>query len=226
MSFIRLLYNRHEIANKNQELENKLLETELQHRQKELHFLKEQIQPHFLFNTLNTLYGFALAKSEETPELILKLADLMDYILYQTDKPLVAISQEIKHLDAYIGLEKVRFRDSLKINFKKDIQEDLQVPPLLLIPYIENAFKHGSPTQGFLEISIFLKTKDGTIDFEITNSQTPSKQQKASHGLGLKNNKKRLETLFPNSHTLVIKEHENQYKVELIIKTSANEQHL
>jgi sensor histidine kinase YesM len=222
VSFVRLLRYQYEISNKNRQLENKLLEGQLLLRQKELKYLKQQIQPHFLFNTLNTLYGFALRKSEETPELILKLSQLMDYMLYQMDKPYVALSEEIKHLEAYIGLEKVRFRDRLRVHMHKNIHEDIQVPPMLFLAFIENAFKHGEAINDFLDVTLLLTTTNEKIHFEISNTLSDkSNIPKKSHGIGLHNAKKRLDTLYPNAYTLDISQQEEEYKVRLTIQHTA-----
>ncbi|MBP2834332.1 histidine kinase, partial [Aquimarina sp. U1-2] len=106
-------------------LETKILETQLKLKDQELNYLKMQIHPHFLFNTLNTMYGFALKKADETPEMILKLSNLLDYLLYQVDKPFVALIDEINHIDDYIELEKMRFNDTLQVNFNtENILED------------------------------------------------------------------------------------------------------
>mgnify|MGYP000743009975 FL=1 len=103
---------------KTKKLETKILETQLKLKEQELNYLKMQIHPHFLFNTLNTMYGFALKKADETPEMILKLSNLLDYLLYQVDKPFVSLVDEINHINDYIELEKMRFNDTLIINFK------------------------------------------------------------------------------------------------------------
>ena len=125
-------------------LQNKFLETQLQLKEQELKFLKMQIHPHFLFNSLNTIYGFALQKAAEAPEMILKLSNLLDYILYQIEKPKVLLEAEINHLEDYISLEKMRFHDTLHIRFIKDIQQqEIQISHMLLIPFVENSFKHG-----------------------------------------------------------------------------------
>ena len=103
-------------------LESKILETQLKLKEQELNYLKMQIHPHFLFNTLNTMYGAALKKADETPEMILKLSNLLDYLLYQVDKPSVSLEDEINHIEDYISLEKMRFNDTLRIDFTKKIE--------------------------------------------------------------------------------------------------------
>lgn len=216
--FVQLLRHNHKTANRNKELENKLLEGKLLLKQKELYFLKQQIHPHFLFNTLNTLYGFALKGSEETPDLILKLSNLLDYILNQIEKPVVLLTEEIKHIEAYIGLESVRFRDTLRIHFTKDIQKEIQIPPMLFIAFVENAFKHGTPIDGFLDIDIHLKTTETQLLFTIQNTINKNNTPSESHGIGLENTKKRLESLYPDQYTLTHTKKEHHYTVQLEIQ--------
>ncbi len=158
-SFVQLLGYNYKTVYHNAQLEKKIIQGQLQIKEKELHLLKEQIHPHFLFNTLNTIYGAALKKSEDTPDLILKLSNLLDYTLNQIEKPKVAITEEVSYLESYIGLERIRFKDSLHVTFNKQIEKDIHIPPMLFIAFIENAFKHGAPVKGFLEVYIELKVK-------------------------------------------------------------------
>ena len=197
-------------------IENKFLQTQLQLKEQELKFLKMQIHPHFLFNTLNTLYGFALKKSEEAPEMILKLSNLLDYILYQVDKPLVLLIDEINHIKNYIALEKLRFQEGLNIDFQIDIaNQDLKIAPMLLLPFVENAFKHGTQINDVLKIDINIKTTADFLYFEIINLAKES--EKSSKGIGLENIKKRLEMLYVNKYDLEILKEEYTYKVNLKI---------
>ncbi|WP_299678570.1 sensor histidine kinase [uncultured Dokdonia sp.] len=216
--FVQLLRYNHKTANRNQELENKLLEGKLVLKQKELYLLKQQIHPHFLFNTLNTLYGFALKGSEETPDLILKLSNLLDYILNQIDKPKVPLSEEVKHIESYIGLERVRFRDSLRVEFTKDIHKEISIPPMLFIAFVENAFKHGTAIDGLLVINMSLKTTTNQLLFAIQNTIHPDKISAESHGIGIENTRKRLESIFPNQYTLTQSKNETHYTVQLEIQ--------
>jgi sensor histidine kinase YesM len=222
VSFVQVLRYNYKAGNRNSELENKLLEGKLQLKQKELHYLKQQIHPHFLFNTLNTLYGFALKESKETPELILKLSNLLDYILNQIDKPSVAISEEIKYIESYIGLEQVRFRDTLRVDFKKNIESEIQVPPMLFMAFVENAFKHGAAIDGFLVVEINLKTSHNKLQFEVKNTIDTKKVDAESHGLGLQNSKKRLDALYPDNYQLEVNTKENWHVVKLTINFDAD----
>lgn len=203
-------------ARKNEDLEHKFLQTQLQLKEQELRLLKMQIHPHFLFNTLNTLYGFSLKKSEMTPELILKLSSLLDYILYQVDKPKVLLKNEVAHIEDYIALEKMRFQKKLQIDFQKDVFEDsLAIPPMLLLPFVENAFKHGVPKNGILQIQIGLTCTATQLCFRVTN--TAKRGEKSTKGIGLENIKKRLKMLFDDHFELEIMQNDAIFKVELKI---------
>ena len=206
-------------AEDTKKLETKILETQLKLKEQELNYLKMQIHPHFLFNTLNTMYGFALKKADETPEMILKLSNLLDYLLYQVDKPFVGLQDEINHIDDYIELEKMRFNDTLQINFEtKNILEDVKIPPMLMLPFIENSFKHGSLKNGTLHINIKLYCEDKNIFFDIDN--TTSDNLTSKNGIGLENIKKRLNLLYKDKHLLDIEHTNGIFKVHLTLMTN------
>lgn len=201
-------------SKKTKKLETKILETQLKLKEQELNYLKMQIHPHFLFNTLNTMYGFALQKAEETPEMILKLSNLLDYLLYQVDKPFVLLSSEINHIKDYIELEKMRFNDTLNISFNvHHISENLKIAPMLLIPFIENSFKHGSIKSGLLDIQIDLFAENNNINFNIENTHAAT--QPSKKGIGLENIKKRLDMLYKNKYDLKINNKKDRFKVSL-----------
>ncbi len=201
---------------KTEDLKKKYLETKLQLKEQELRFLKMQIHPHFLFNTLNTLYGFALKKAEETPEMILKLSDLLDYILYQVEKPSVLLTDEVTHIENYITLEKMRFQNGLQMQITKNIEnKNLCVAPMLLLPFVENAFKHGKRINNILHIQITIESKDENIAFTIKNDAKRTKKE--GNGIGLENLRKRLIMHYENKHTLAIKRDENTFEAKLKI---------
>ncbi len=198
-------------------LETRILETQLKLKEQELNYLKMQIHPHFLFNTLNTMYGFALKKANETPEMILKLSNLLDYLLYQVDKPFVLLTTEINHIKDYIELEKLRFNKTLNVNFNyQNIPESIEIAPMLLLPFIENSFKHGSINKGVLNINIDLSCHNGYLNFAIENSYT--KLEISNHGIGMENIKKRLDLLYKDKYALIIDDTEPLYKVHLNLK--------
>ena len=223
VSFVYLLNHNFNTQSKNKELQNKLLETQLEIKNQELNFLKKQIHPHFLFNTLNTIYGFALKQSKDTPEIILKLSNLLDYILYQVNKPKVSLKEEILHIKEYIDLEKIRFQDTLKVSFtSNNLDSDKQIAPMLLIPFVENAFKHGNLIDGFLKVDIKVKLIDDALQFQIKNTFLKDNVRGNKEGIGLKNIKKRLDLLYKNNHQLQIKTGDNLFIVNLIINNLNN----
>ena len=213
---ISLIKHNYQSIITNESLAKKFLQTELELKENELKFLKMQIHPHFLFNTLNTMYGFALKKAEETPEMILKLSNLLDYILYQVDKPYVFLKDEVNHIEDYLLLEKMRFNDTLEVNLNvHNIPDDIQVTPMLLIPFVENSFKHGEIINGKLDISISIEIKSKSLFFTIKNS-TKSKPN-SDKGIGLVNLRKRLEMLYKENFSLEVKNENNEFIANLCI---------
>lgn len=218
VSFVHLLSHNFKTETKNKELLNKILETQLQIKDQELQYLKKQIHPHFLFNTLNTIYGLALKQSKATPDIILKLSNLLDYILYQVNKPMVSLKEEVLHIKEYIELEKIRFQDTLQVSFKTDpIPAKNQIAPMLLIPFVENAFKHGNLKDGFLHINIEISLHHDDLHFSIKNTVKSEVESNKTKGIGLENIKKRLLLIYPDTHDLKIQIHDEWYEVKLII---------
>lgn len=220
-----LLKQNYKTSTANEVLKNEVLAGELQLKKQELLYLKMQIHPHILFNTLNTLYGFALKKSDETPELILKLSSLLDYILYQTQKSKVPLKQEIEHIQDYIALEQMRFKDNLKVDFEYDpIPEEIEIAPMLLLPFIENSFKHGKLNSGQINVEIQLKITEKELYFRLKNSKiNHSKYENESlnkgqqSGIGLANLQKRLALLYKNAHQLNIENAADFYEISLTL---------
>lgn len=223
VSFVSLLNHNFETLSRNKALENKVLNAQLQIKDQELQYLKKQIHPHFLFNTLNTIYGLALKGSERTPEIILKLSNLLDYILYQINKPSVTLQEEISHIKEYIELEKIRFQDTLIVSFNSDeVPDELQIAPMLLIPFVENAFKHGNLIDGFLKVTIEIRISNNKFTFRIGNTIKTIAPEPNQNGLGLENIKKRLDLLYPNSHELKLDKRGNWYEAQLSIFNVSN----
>ncbi|WP_040302627.1 sensor histidine kinase [Algoriphagus machipongonensis] len=207
---------------RNQDLQFALLNGELQLKQEELSYLKMQIHPHFLFNTLNTIYGSAIAKKQETPELILKLSNLLDYILYQTKKSLVPLQDEIEHLQDYLALEKLRHGSSLKIHTSlPENRKDIKIAPMLFLPLLENSFKHGKTNLGNAFVDLRIEVKGDLISFSLKNSKAEKAANSniQSSGIGLQNIKKRLILLYPNTHSFQIEDEEEFFLVKLEIQT-------
>ncbi|GGK40974.1 MULTISPECIES: sensor histidine kinase [Flavobacteriaceae] len=216
VSLSLVMHNYNSIVN-NENLKNKILQTQLQIKDQELRFLKAQIHPHFLFNSLNTIYGFALKKKDEAPEMILKLSNLLDYILYQIEKPQVLLMDEVNHLLDYVSLEKMRFHDTLTIETNIRVANPtIQIAPMLLIPFVENAFKHGDIIKGSLRVIIDIKTEADMLCFRIENSSL--NEHSDNKGIGLENITKRLEMQYPDSYTLETNQEANTFKVELMIR--------
>lgn len=193
----------------------------------ELKYLKSQINPHFLFNSLNSIYALTLQKSDLAPDLILKLSDILRYLLYDGSEKKVSLTQELKYLKSYLELEKVRHgnRMDLEIEVLGDTDAE-EIAPMLLIPFVENSFKHGlgkDMSKGYVRVMI--DTTDGALKFAIANSKPLNGSEVSSKkgykgGIGLKNVKKRLKLLYPNRHRLDVKSSGSEFKVELNIQLS------
>ncbi len=206
--------------------QRKLKEAENEQLYSELKYLQSQIHPHFFFNTLNNLYGLALAKSDATPELILKLSDLMRYMLYETNVSTVPLVKETQHIQNYIELEKIRYKNGFDIFFKQrgDITKT-NVAPLLLLPFVENAFKHGfSESMEDAWISIDLDVKENILFFKVENSFPVNNSEKPEieKGLGLKNVRRRLDLLYLNNYELTLTKTDHLYSVHLAIPNLNN----
>jgi sensor histidine kinase YesM len=186
----------------------------------ELEMLRSQINPHFLFNTLNNIYTLALKKSELTPEVVLKLSEMLDYLLYDCNATKVLLNKEITLIENYLYLQQIRFGKRLNVIFRKDKTiSDQQIAPMLLLPFVENSFKHGvGKHRNNAWIEIDLSTQSESIVFLIKNSQSSSeidKKQKISGGIGLNNVIKRLGLIYPNNHKLDIETREKIFYVKL-----------
>jgi LytS/YehU family sensor histidine kinase len=165
------------------------------------------------------MYGFALKKADETPEMILKLSNLLDYLLYQVDKPFVPLNEEINHINDYIELEKMRFNETLDINFQTiHIPSDAKIAPMLLLPFVENSFKHGSLKNAILNINIKLFYEKSNLIFEIENTSSPDSN--SEKGIGLENIKKRLDLLYKDDYSLKIENKNGVFKVKLNLVVS------
>lgn len=186
--------------------QNKLLQLQKDNLILELSALKSQINPHFLFNTLNNIYSLSLRKSDNAPEMILKLSDMMRYVLYECNTGAVPIEKEIQFIKNYIDLERLRHGDDIQIGFTLNGNPGLnKIEPLLLIPIIENSFKHGISQQvgkGFIDIA--MEVRDRKFFLHAVNSIQNGNSTGDKHGIGLDNVKKRLELLYPENHFLKI----------------------
>lgn len=191
--------------------------------QTELELLKAQINPHFLFNTLNNLFSMARKyRDEKTAQGISKLANIMRYMIYDSNVEKIALLMELEQIKSYIELQKLRFRIDDEINISINVEgeiENVKIAPMILIPFVENAFKYSISLQNPTVIEINLKIKDDNLNFNVKNTINRQKQEKEENksGIGLANIKRRLELLYPNSHELNISEDGNFFSISLII---------
>lgn len=187
----------------------------------EIKLLKGQLQPHFLFNSLNNIYSLALMKSDMTADSILKLTELLDFLVYRANMDKVALSKEVQLLRNYIDLEKLRYGDKLTIQEHLDVENDgVFVAPLILLPFAENCFKHGGTGKdGIFHIQMTLQANEQELLFVVSNSKKTNKEKTSMHGgVGLENILQRLTLLYPNRHELIITEAEDTYRVQLKLK--------
>ncbi len=185
----------------------------------ELKFLRTQIQPHFFFNTLNNLYALTLKKSDDAPKLVIKLSNLMQYVLYEVNSSKAGLLQEIDHINDYIDIEHIRFKDRVEseMNITGDI-EDTEVPPLLFLSFIENCFKHGLKKNDKIKIIMnFEIVNDNYLEFKLVNNFNPNANHENKDGIGIANAKRRLKLLFFNNFILETKINGDTYNLFLKI---------
>ncbi|SNR16991.1 sensor histidine kinase [Tenacibaculum jejuense] len=187
----------------------------------ELKTLKGQLNPHFLFNTLNNIYSLSILNSPHTSNAIAKLSEMLDFVLFKSDDELVSLENEISLIENYITLEKLRYNEDLQISFTKDIQASNTIPPLVLLSLVENAFKHGEKSNSTApEIHIDLQSTEDQLTFKISNSITNSEKVKTRKPLGLVNIKKQLSLIYGSQYSLEISNEPSKllFTVTLIIK--------
>src|SRR5436190_5559306 len=201
------------------ELKKELLEKEKQKTEVELKALKAQINPHFFFNTLNSIYSMALDKDERLPGTVLQLSDLMRYFLYESKDNFVPLEKELAVADNYIALQKIRSGEQLSIEVNKQGEVNGQtIAPLLLITFLENAFKHGAKgSSGNTFIKLDIKVEKNKLNFTVENNKGVIDEVNTSdhNGLGLENVKRQLELLYPGKHLLNIKNAPDRFVVAL-----------
>lgn len=196
----------------------------IEKQQAELNYLKSQTNPHFLFNTLNNIYALTRDKSDLAPESILRLSKILRFMLYETGGEYIAIEQELKIIGDYIALEKLRYDDSLRINFNYDIEDMKQaLPPLLLIPLVENAFKHGvSETRNQPFVDIHLSVNQRQVTFVVKNSTEKfSEEQSVKENIGLSNLRRQLELLYTD-YKLSFQQGESVFTASLKINLASH----
>ena len=196
-------------------------EQENERLKSELSFLRSQISPHFMFNVLNSVVSLSRRKPEMVEPVVVKLSELMRYMIYETNDSIVPISKELAYLESYIDLQKIRFGDDIQIDFKHELgPKSSHIEPMLLIPFVENAFKHGV---GFIEnptIEIELKDSAKELYFKVANKKGASINEikDESSGIGLANVKRRLELLYPTNHRLEVLDSGSDFIISLTIQ--------
>ncbi len=198
---------------------------ETQRMQSEIKFLKSQINPHFLFNTLNSLYALTLKKSDKAPEIVIKLSEMMRYMLYECNERRVPLQKEVNYIENYLALEKIRQSGQADIQFKVEGQiADQTIAPLMFIPFLENSFKHGLNHQiGDGYVHVIMKVLGEKLLIRILNSKPNHSTLpivKQNGGIGLANVRRRLSLLYPNQYKLDIEESDTAHIVELSLDLS------
>jgi len=186
----------------------------------ELNFLKTQIQPHFFFNTLNNLYALSIEKSDKAPEMILKLSEIMQYVLYDAKEPKISLLKEINYINNYLELEELRFGKS--VTYDLDIVgniDDVFVPPLLFLPFIENCFKHGTKENDRMKVEINFEKISEQLVFSVKNNFNKNSTTilNTKHGIGILNVKRRLKLLYNENYKLKTNIFEQEFDVNLKI---------
>lgn len=217
IAFLCIAFSR--FSYKSEELRHKI---ETDHLQLQLNLLKAQLQPHFLFNTLNSLYGMSLTNSKDTSRFILLLSQMMQYILYDCNQEEVSLQEEVDFLKGYFEIEQKKFPHAAITLKLPAIIPPIKLPPLLFLPLVENSFKHGKhKIENQASVTAELMIESGTLSFIITNDRLPTNPLliKTKHGgIGLVNIKKRLELYYPNQNQLLLKETDDSYIAELKIR--------
>lgn len=202
------------------EQESKISQFKVDQLSTELKLLRAQVNPHFLFNTLNNLYGLALKKSDKTPEIIMRLSDMMDFMLYDANEAKVPLKKDVDNLVNYVEIEKIRQGNNAKINFSVTGEMKTQkIIPLLMLSLLENGFKHGinrEPANAYIDASVTIDQE--FLEFKVVNNKVPAQEAaETSHGIGLKNLRKRLNLFYPKKHELIINESADSFSALLKI---------
>jgi LytS/YehU family sensor histidine kinase len=201
------------------------LQKELKQSTASIDFLRSQINPHFLFNALNTLYGTAIQEgADRTSEGIQKLGDMMRFMLQENMQDKISLSREIDYLHNYISLQRLRTDSSPTVQIQTSIQDReniYQIAPMLLIPFVENAFKHGISFREPSHIKVTLEIKEGTLYFDVYNSKhnrSENDPEKDKSGIGLENVKQRLKLSYPKKHELIIRDTTKEFFIHLTVQ--------
>lgn len=200
-------------------IRERLKQTEAEKTNAELSYLKAQINPHFLFNTLNSIYSLAILKSEKTADAVVKLSDMMRYVLNDSNSNFTALENELNYIANYIELQRMRLTSNVKLGYTcEGNMFDKKIAPLVLIPFIENAFKHGVNSEEDSDIIIKITITDTDLKLIVKNKcVTTNNNTLNKSGLGIENTKQRLKLLYPENHLLIISEIDNYYIVNLTL---------
>lgn len=201
-------------------LSNRWFETEEERHRAQMSYLTSQINPHFLFNTLNSIYGLTIVKAPKAADMVGKLSEMMRYTLESSRNEYVPLSDEIAYIQSYIELQAIRLDENIKLDVSiSERLYDHQISPLLLIPFIENSFKYGVNAEERCNIKIHIKVDESSLKLSVFNNKVyvDSKHLKKT-GLGIENTRKRLNLMYPERHTLDISENEYDYSITLYVK--------
>ena len=193
-------------------------ETEKEKLNTELTLLKHQINPHFLFNTLNSIYSLALIKSDMTAEAVMKLSDMMHYVIRDVEHKMVPLELELEYVDHYVELQKIRLNEKVDVQIKiEGDPKPYEIPPMILVPFIENAFKYGTSSHENVVIRIDLTIEKGTLAFRVTNPVFSGREKPETFGIGIQNTRKRLSLIYPGKHKLELTSNDRIFIVNLEI---------
>jgi len=209
VSAIKLTFEWIREKGKNDELQKVQLQTEL-------NFLKTQIQPHFFFNTLNNLYSLVIKKSPNAPDVVMKLSEIMQYVIYEVKESKISLLKEINYIYSYLELEKLRYGNRVvsDLRIKGNIDE-LKIPPLLFLPFIENCFKHGVKNNENVKVDINFEVRNNFLYFTVSNTFQNNEETTIKHGIGIENVKRRLQLLYNKDFSLKTSVENNKFKVLL-----------
>jgi two-component system, LytTR family, sensor kinase len=206
--------------------ERKSKETEREKLASELQFLKSQINPHFLFNALNNIYGLSLKKSDVLPGIVLKLSDMLRYMLYESEQDSVPLQSEIGYIQNYIDIQEIRLGGSMDLSFVQEGDfKNKHISPLLLIPFVENVFKHGTSTKHNSYAYIHMKIDGSTLIFKTDNPYQADRPKSKDGGIGSQNVRRRLELLYPGRFSLATSAGSGRYTVQLVLQLKDAPQH-
>jgi LytS/YehU family sensor histidine kinase len=196
----------------------RMKERETENLKTELAFLRSQVSPHFMFNVLNNMVALARKGSDQLEPSLIKLSSLLRYMLYETDENKVHLEKEVEYLQSYIDLQQQRFGKNVRINARfQKIETDYSIEPMLLIPFVENAFKHGTGLIENAEIDVEMTADKGLLSFSVRNKFNPDSNEvkDAASGIGLANVQRRLSLLYAQKHSLLISKQDNWFIVSL-----------